>query len=198
VHGKNRVLVTLEINGATRTASADESELKIVRSTQVAVQAMGFSGIIVVARSTRPLSELDSIRACGGVPVWSGADKSWQAVQIGDATDDPPPALLGETDGPILVARVVNGAFAVVQATSPAGASWLGVLGPDQAERYPLPEEFLVPPEEVVDPAVDWAREAGRQPNVDRLEDGLQAGPEPSAEDLVFALLDALGFEFDR
>lgn len=72
------------------------------------------------------------------------------------------------------------------------------MLGPDQAERYPLPEEFLVPPEEVVDPAVDWAREAGRQPNVDRLEDVLQAEPEPAAEDLVFALLDALGFEFGR
>lgn len=26
-HGRNRVLVTLEVNGATRTASADESEL---------------------------------------------------------------------------------------------------------------------------------------------------------------------------
>ena len=159
---------------------------------------MGFSGIIVVARSDRPLSELDSIRACGGARVWSGVDKNWQAIQIGDATDDPPPALLSETGAPILVARVVNGAFALVQASSPTGLSWTGVLGPDQAERYPLPEEFLVPPEEVVDPAVDWAREAGRHPNVDRLEDVLLAEPEPTAEELVFELLDALGFEFGR
>ncbi|HEY4017313.1 MAG TPA: hypothetical protein VGM75_01415 [Pseudonocardiaceae bacterium] len=159
---------------------------------------MGFSGIIVVARSARPLSELDSIRACGGAHVWSGADRNWQAVQIGDAKDDPPPALVGETGAPVLVARVVQSAFAVVQATSPAGATWTGVLGPDQAERHPLPEEFLVPPEEVVDPAVDWAREAGRQPDVDRLEDVLLAEPAPTTEDLVFELLDALGLEFTR
>lgn len=159
---------------------------------------MGFSGIIVVARSARPLSELDSIRECGGTRLWSGEDRGWRAIQLGDAEGDPPPALVAETGGPILFARVVNGSFAVVKATSPGDATWTGVLGPDQAERYPLPEEFLVPPEEVVDPAVDWAREAGRQPNVDRLEDVLQAEPEPAAEDLVFALLDALGFEFGR
>jgi hypothetical protein len=159
---------------------------------------MGFSGIIVVARSARPLSELDAIRACGGAHTWSGTDRNWQAVQIEDAAADPPPTLVEETDAPILVARVVNSAFATVRATSPVGAAWTGVLGPDQAERHPLPEEFRVPPEEVVDPAVDWARAAGRQPNVDRLEDVLLAEPDPTAEELVFELLDALGFEFAR
>lgn len=159
---------------------------------------MGFSGIIVVARSARPLSEWDSVRACGGSPVWSGEDRGWRAVQLGDATDDPPPTLVAETGGPVLFARVVNDAFAVVKATSPGDATWAGVLGPDQAERHALAEEFLVPPEEVVDPALDWAREAGRRPNADRLEDVLQAEPDPSAEDLVFVLLDALGFEFGK
>jgi hypothetical protein len=159
---------------------------------------MGFSGIIVVARSARPLSELDSVRSCGGVATWSGVDGGWQAIQLGDAANDPPPALLEETGAPVLVARVVNGSFATVRAASPGGASWTGVLGPDQAERYPLPEEFLVLPEEVVDPAADWARAAGRAPNIDLLEDVLQAEPDPTAEDLVFALLDALGFAFER
>jgi hypothetical protein len=155
---------------------------------------MGFSGIIVVARSARPLSELDSMRGRAGSPVWSGTDDGWQAVQIADA--DPPPGLLDETAAPVLVARVVNGMFALISAAGPGGVEWTGVLGPDQAERHPLPEEFLVPPEEVVDPALDWAREAGRTPDVDRLEDVLQAEPDPSADDLVFELLAALGFAF--
>lgn len=159
---------------------------------------MGFSGIVVVARSAQPLSELDSVRACGGVPVWAGGVGGWQAVQIGDADGEPPPTLVEETGAAVLVARVVNGAFALVRASSPAGTSWAGVLGPDQAERYPLPEESLVPPEEVVDPAVEWARGAGLHPDVDRLEDVLQAEPDPTAEDLVFELLGALGLDFAR
>lgn len=159
---------------------------------------MGFSGIVVVTRSTRPLSELDSIRACGGVPTWAGGVGGWQAVQLADADAEPPPTLAETTGATVLVARVVNGAFAMVRASSPAGTAWAGVLGPDQAERYPLPEELLVPPEDVVDPAADWAREAGLQPDVDRLEDVLQAEPDPTAEDLVFELLGALGFGFTR
>jgi hypothetical protein len=159
---------------------------------------MGFSGIVVVARSARPLSELDSIRACGGSPVWASGVRGWQAVQIDEADAEPPPTLADTTGAAVLVARVVNGAFAIVRASGPAGAGWTGVLGPDQAERYPLPEELLIPPEEVVDPAVDWAREAGLRPDVDRLEDVLQAEPEPSAEDLVFELLSALGLGFTR
>lgn len=153
---------------------------------------MGFSGIIVVARSARPLSELDSMRGCAGTPVWSGTDGEWQAVQLADA--DPPPGVLDETGAPVLVATVVNGSFALVSAASPGGAEWTGVLGPDQAERQPLPVKFQVAPEDVVDPALDWARAAGRAPNLDRLEDVLLAEPDPTAEDLVFELLAALGF----
>ncbi|HEX3779778.1 MAG TPA: hypothetical protein VHX38_08910 [Pseudonocardiaceae bacterium] len=163
---------------------------------------MGFSGIVVVARADRPLTELAAIRACGGARVWAGVDGSkvasgWQAVQISDADDDPPPSLVTDTGAPTLVARVVDSDFAVIQATSPAGTSWIGVLGQDQAQRHRVPEEFLVPPEEVLDPAVAWARETGRQPDSDRLEDVLQAEPEPTAESLVFELLGALGFDFD-
>jgi len=163
---------------------------------------MGFSGIVVVARADQPLTELAAIRACGGKPVWSGTDGSndgsgaWQAVQITGVEDDPAPSLVTDTSAPTLVARVIDSDFAVVQATSPVGTSWIGVLGQDQAESYPLPEEFLVPPEEVVEPAVAWARETGRQPDSDRLEDVLQAEPEPTAESLVFDLLGALGFDF--
>lgn len=159
---------------------------------------MGFSGIIVVARSARPLSELDSMRACGGSPVWSGTDEEWQAVQIADAGGGPPPTLLAETGAPALVARVVNGSFAMVRAAGPAGAGWTGVLGPDEAELHPLPVEFLVPPEDMVEPALDWARAAGLAPDADRLEDVLQAEPDPTAAELVFELLGALGFTFSR
>ncbi|HEY2696985.1 MAG TPA: hypothetical protein VGJ45_16055 [Pseudonocardiaceae bacterium] len=168
-----------------------------VPATREGVETMGFSGIIVVARSARPLSELDSVRACGGSPVWSGADDEWQAVQLSDAGNSPP-ALLDETGAPTLVARVVNGSFAMVRAASPTGVGWAGVLGPDEAERHPLPIEFLVPPEDVVDPAVGWARAAGLAPDVDRLEDVLQAEPDPTAAELVFELLGALGFTFSR
>ena len=168
---------------------------------------MGFSGIIVVARSARPLSELDSMPAHGGSPLWSGADEEWQAMQFADAGSGPPPpllaetgapTLLAETGAPTLVARVVNDSFAMVRAASPTGVGWAGVLGPAAAERHPLPVEFLAPPEDVVEPALGWARAGGLAPDVDRLEDVLQAEPDPTATELVFELLSALGFTFSR
>lgn len=150
----------------------------------------------VVARSERPVAELDTVRAVGGDVVWSAAADGWHVAQISDAHDELEPSLVSVTGAPALLVRVLNSDFGLAEGYSPDGWSWLGVLGPVAAEDYGVPEGEFGEPDDVAELAVDWAHEAGREPDLGALAAVLRAEPAPLVEDLVLELFRALGFRF--
>ncbi|MFB7448117.1 hypothetical protein [Streptomyces sp. NPDC056194] len=156
---------------------------------------MGFSGSFIVARAGRPLTELAAMRAADCVPLWSARDGEWQILQACPVAD-PEPSIIGETRASVLVAHMVDSDFATVQAASPDGVSWQCALSPEMARDYGFPGEWIGDSAEVGERAAAWARGAGLQPDPVALEAALVAECDPLAEDLVFALVHALGFRF--
>ncbi|MFE2231902.1 hypothetical protein ACFXA4_04910 [Streptomyces sp. NPDC059442] len=156
---------------------------------------MGFSGSIIVARAGRPLTELAAIRASNCVPLWSARDGEWQIRQACPIAD-PESSIIGETRAPVLVCHVVDSDFATVQAASPDDLSWQCALSPEMARDYGLPGEWIGDSVEVSERAATWSRGAGLEPDPVALRAALVAECDPLAEDLVFALVHALGFRF--
>ncbi|MFD8975663.1 MULTISPECIES: hypothetical protein [unclassified Streptomyces] len=156
---------------------------------------MGFSGSFIVARAGRPLTELAAMRASGCMPLWWARDGEWQILQACPVAD-PDPSIIDETRAPVLVAHVVDSDFVTVQAASPDGLSWQCALSPEMARDYGLPGEWIGVSVEVGERAAAWARGAGLRPDPVALRAALVAECDPLAEDLVFALVHALGFRF--
>ncbi|MEU6620947.1 hypothetical protein ABZ926_09250 [Streptomyces litmocidini] len=156
---------------------------------------MGFSGSFIVARAGRPLTELAAVRAADCVPLWSACDGEWQILEVCPIAD-PDSSIIDETRASVLVCHVVDSDFATVQAASPDGLSWQCALSPEMARGYGLPGEWIGDAAEVGERAAAWARGAGLQPDPLALRAALVAECDPLAEDLVFALVHALGFRF--
>ncbi|MFE1547676.1 hypothetical protein [Streptomyces sp. NPDC058718] len=156
---------------------------------------MGFSGSFIVVRAGRPLTELAAVRAADCMPLWWARDGEWQILQACPVTD-PDPSIIDETRASVLVAHVVDSDFVTVQAASPEGLSWQCALSPEMARDYGLPGEWIGDSVEVGERAAAWARGAGLQPDPVALRAALVAECDPLAEDLVFALVHALGFRF--
>ncbi|MCF6525258.1 hypothetical protein [Streptomyces sp. JJ36] len=157
---------------------------------------MGFFGTFVVARYDGPLAELPAMRQAGGDLAWSAHDGAWQIVQLhGGAV--PSDSIGQETQGPVLIAQVIDSDVVAVEAASPRGPRWHCVLSPRTAhDSYGAPEQVLEGNEEAAPLAAGWAREAGREPDTDALATVLAAEADPFAEDLVLELVSALGFRF--
>ena len=158
--------------------------------------AMGFSGSFIVARAVRPVTELAGMQSVGCVPCWWARDGEWQILQACPGGDSAFAIVLGQTGAPVLVADVIDSDFASVEAASPQGLSWHCALSPKMARGYNMPEEWIGAPAEVAERAEAWAREAGLQPDPAALRTALEAECDPLAEDLVLALVHALGFRF--
>jgi hypothetical protein len=135
------------------------------------------------------------MRSWDCVPCWWARDGEWQILQV-CPTGDPDSSIVGETSAPVLVSHVVDSDFVAVQAASPGGLSWQCALSAQMARDYGFPDEWIGGPEEVGERAAAWAREAGLQPDPVALRAALVAECDPLAEDLVFALVHALGFRF--
>ncbi|MFD3530040.1 hypothetical protein [Streptomyces sp. NPDC058664] len=156
---------------------------------------MGFSGAFIVARAGRPLTELAAMRGADCTPCWWARDGEWQIPQV-CPTADPDPSIIEETRASVLVSHVVDSDFAAVHAASPDGLSWRCALSPEMARDYGLPGEWIGDAADVGERAAAWARGAGLQPDPVALGAALVAECDPQAEDLVFALVHALGFRF--
>ncbi|WP_406865091.1 hypothetical protein ABZO31_33470 [Streptomyces sp. HUAS MG47] len=156
---------------------------------------MGFSGSFIVARAGHALAELGALRALDCESLWWGQDGAWQILQVCPVAD-PDPSIIRETGAFLLVAHVVDSDFATVQGAGPDGLSWQCVLSPEMARDYGVPGDWIGDSAEVGERAVAWAQRAGLQPDSGALAAALAAECDPLAEDLVFALVHALGFRF--
>ncbi|MEU7296978.1 hypothetical protein AB0A76_27875 [Streptomyces exfoliatus] len=135
------------------------------------------------------------MRVADCVPLRWAREGEWQVLQVYPIAD-PDPSIVRETGASVLVSHVVDSDFATVQAASTDGRSWQGALSPEMARSYGLPGEWIGDAAGVAERAAAWAREAGLRPDAVALRAALVAECDPLAEDLVLALLHALGFRF--
>ncbi|WP_158715048.1 hypothetical protein [Kitasatospora phosalacinea] len=162
------------------------------------LRAIGFTGFFLLARSERPATELTVVRAVGATTdaLWRAGNSDWQLLQ-GCSTEDPDLAATAATGAPALIASVFDSDVGWVRAGSPEGRAWECFLSPVMAREYGIPEEEFGDPDEIAGRAAAWAREAGMRPDPEAVRAVLVAKGDPFAEDLVFDLVQALGFVFE-
>ncbi|MFI6880145.1 hypothetical protein ACIBL6_42550 [Streptomyces sp. NPDC050400] len=166
---------------------------------------MGYWGYYVVARSGRPLKELEAL---GGVrdelTLLEERAEGWQVWECpggsGEQTRDVGSmnSLAAETGSPALFAYVMDSDCAVVEAAAPESGAWTTCLGRTAMAGYiggdeRSLEDYFLPPRDAAERAVAWAAECGRTVPEQPLHDVLRADADPSAEELFFRFLDRLG-----
>lgn len=177
---------------------------------------MGYWGSIVIARTDGSLAGLEVLRRFGHQHRWARQlGDGWQLVET-TGWDDPPElaaatgALAAATEGPALAAYVSDGDCAHLCGTAPTGAAWSAHM-PDVTQpcgaylHRPVPAGRGL--DEVLADLAGWAAAAGLSPRPDRLRQIVgYEHPQPnggadvltdylSADDQVFELVEALGFE---
>ncbi|WP_427888961.1 hypothetical protein ACQHIV_36910 [Kribbella sp. GL6] len=103
---------------------------------------MGFWGTFLVARSDKPLTELDDVRELAGNVLWHGeGDDGWQVLQLhrapegwgppmtgGDDREDLLTSVMAQTASPVLAAIVLDSDGAQLIGYSPRAGRWSGWL----------------------------------------------------------------------
>lgn len=167
---------------------------------------MGHWGYYVVARSERPLAELDALTGARGMTLLTTADDGWQVweypVQEGTGGIGSMHALARETGAPALFGYVMDSACVVVEAAAPESGGWTTCLARGAMAGYLggegglTVEDYFLEPRDAAARAVAWAAEAGRSAEPERVEAVLNTEPAPDtplAENILFRLLDRLG-----
>jgi hypothetical protein len=121
---------------------------------RVIIPAMGFWGTLLVARSDRPLPDLDSVRDLAGCIAWHGtATDGWQAVQLhrapvdwwvpmtgDDGREHLLESVMAQTGRPVLAALVLASDGAQLIGYSPRAGRWSGWLKLEVLVDYLGPE----------------------------------------------------------
>jgi hypothetical protein len=147
---------------------------------------VGFSGRIVVARTGGPYSG-------DAAPVLFEQERAggWRWIQL----DGPAPEVLSElvtaTNAPAISAYVLDSDLADVEALTPDGQRWRTYLHPEIAEEFGAPP-LSQTPDEVLQAALAWSRQAGLPADPDAVRDAL-AAHNVEAEETLDELVTALG-----
>ncbi|MEU6805650.1 hypothetical protein [Streptomyces neyagawaensis] len=183
---------------------------------------MGYWGYYVVARSERPLAELDALAGARGMTLRTAAADGWQvwacprgtggdgAAGDGGGSDGDGDGDVGnmntlarETGSPALFGYVMDSDCVVVEAAAPESGAWTTCLARTAMADYLgdggqglTVDDYFLEPRDAAERAVAWAAEAGRVAAEEVLADVLAAEPgpvDPLAENILFRLLDRLG-----
>ncbi|MFF7261256.1 hypothetical protein ACFZCL_13350 [Streptomyces sp. NPDC008159] len=181
---------------------------------------MGYWGYYVVARSERPLKELDALAGARGMTLRTAAADGWQVWACprgaygdgaaGDGRDSGGDGDVGnmntlarETGSPALFGYVMDSDCVVVEAAAPESGAWTTCLARTAMADYLgdggqglTVDDYFLEPRDAAERAVAWAAEAGRVAAEEALADVLASEPgpvDPLAENILFRLLDRLG-----
>ncbi|MER6136211.1 hypothetical protein [Streptomyces sp. NPDC001815] len=152
---------------------------------------MGNSGGSLTTRSTGELHQL--IRAAGftGIEDTETLAEGWQVTDFADAGRRSLVNLVQSTKTPAVMVSFVDSDVGFVEAVTPDGSSWEGLLNREMAESYEIPLEHF-PVEPAVTGALAWSAAAGLTPDEQAIRQTL-TGSALFAEELASALLVALG-----
>jgi hypothetical protein len=124
---------------------------------------MGFTGLLILARTPVPLTDLDPL-AGQDVELLGRRDDQWQLAAVDGHAQDTPDwaaALVDATTTPVLLAVVDDSDTALLLADSPDGHRWITVLNApaDSAGRAAVADTRAMTA--IAESAVAWAAEAG-------------------------------------
>lgn len=156
------------------------------------LRIMGNSGGSLATRcSTGELHQL--MRAAGftGIEDTEALAEGWGVTDFADAGQRSLTALVQGTGTPAVMVSFVDSDLGFVEAVTPEGSSWEGLLNRELAEDYEIPlEQFPVEP--AVAGALAWSTAAGLTPDEKAIREAL-TGSALFAEELSSTLLVALG-----
>ncbi|MDQ6713256.1 MAG: hypothetical protein M3Z28_08735 [Candidatus Dormibacteraeota bacterium] len=157
---------------------------------------MGFWGHLLLARDNRPLGTLREARAFGQPEHERRLDRGWSVLWVGREPPDLRSALtpvVAATRAPALVAYVLDSDCAAIEALTPSGLRWTGVLKPaTAADSYEAVVAQYDGASTAVAGAIRWSREAGLTPSEADLRKALTDEPD-FAEEAFDQLLVGLG-----
>ncbi|MGW6063006.1 hypothetical protein [Streptomyces sp. NPDC055189] len=152
---------------------------------------MGNSGGSLTARTTGELHQL--MRAAGftGIDDTEALAEGWQVTDFADSAPNSLADLVRQTGTPAVMVSFHDSDVGFIEALTPDGNSWHGLLNRETAQSYEIPlEHFPVDP--AVAGALAWSAAAGLTPDEEALRQTL-TGSALFAEELSSALLAALG-----
>ncbi|MFD8211482.1 hypothetical protein ACFV2S_34445 [Streptomyces sp. NPDC059695] len=152
---------------------------------------MGNSGGSLTTRSTGELHQL--MRAAGftGIDDTQALAEGWQVTDFADAGRRSLASLVERTGTPAIMLSFLDSDVGLVEALTPDGNSWEGLLNREKAKSYEIPLEHF-PIESAVACALAWSAAAGLMPDEEAIRQTL-TGSALFAEELSSALLVALG-----
>ncbi|MFF1711555.1 hypothetical protein [Streptomyces sp. NPDC058268] len=152
---------------------------------------MGNSGGSLTTRSTGELDQL--MRAAGFTDIddTNALAEGWQVADFADAGRNSLANLVQRTGTPAVMVAFHDSDVGFIEALTPDGHSWEGLLNREMAESYEIPLEHF-PIEPAVAGALAWSTAAGLTPDEKAIRQTL-TGSAVFAEELSSALLAALG-----
>ncbi|WP_326827815.1 hypothetical protein [Streptomyces sp. NBC_01751] len=152
---------------------------------------MGNSGGSLTTRSTGELHQF--MRAAGftGIDGTETLAEGWQTTHFADAGRRSLTALVQRTGTPAVMVSFLDSDVGFIEAATPEGSTWEGLLNRDMATSYDIPlEQFPIEP--AVAGALAWAATSGLTPDEEAIRQTL-TGSALFAEELSSVLLAALG-----
>ncbi|MFK0017177.1 hypothetical protein [Streptomyces sp. NPDC091027] len=152
---------------------------------------MGNSGGSLTTRSTGELHPL--MRAAGFTDIGDtqALVEGWQVTDFADAGRRSLAELVQQTREPAIMVSFLDSDVGFIEALTPDGTSWEGLLNRETAKSYEIPLERF-PIEPAVAGALAWSAAAGLTPDEEAIRQTL-TGSALFAEELSSALLVALG-----
>ncbi|WP_328939858.1 hypothetical protein OG288_43315 [Streptomyces tauricus] len=154
---------------------------------------MGNSGGSLTTRSTSTGELHQLMRAAGFTDIddTEALAEGWRVTNFGDAGRRSLANLVQGTGAPAVMVSFHDSDVGFIEALTPDGNSWEGLLNREMAESYEIPlEHFPVGP--TVAGALAWSAAAGLTPDEEAIRQTL-TGSALFAEELSSALLAALG-----
>ncbi|MFF7361919.1 hypothetical protein [Streptomyces sp. NPDC008125] len=142
----------------------------------------------------RPTGELHQLmRAAGftGLEDTEALAEGWQVTGFAETGQRSLADLVQRTGTPAVMVSFLDSDVGFVEAVTPDGSSWEGILNREMAKSYEIPLEHF-PVEPAVAGALAWSAAAGLTPDEEAIRQTL-TGSALFAEQLSSALLVALG-----
>ncbi|KAB1976719.1 hypothetical protein [Streptomyces triticiradicis] len=152
---------------------------------------MGNSGGSLTTRSTGELHQF--MRAAGftGIDDTKAMAEGWQVTDFADAGRRSLASLVQRTGEPAVMVSFLDSDVGFIEALTPDGNSWEGLLNREMAMSYEIPLEHF-PVEPAVARALAWSAAAGLTSDEEAIRQTL-TGSALFAEELSSALMVALG-----
>ncbi|MER5892238.1 hypothetical protein [Streptomyces sp. NPDC001876] len=155
------------------------------------LRGMGNFGGSLAIGSAAELRDLLKATGFIGVEDTDVLAEGWQVSEFADADERSLPGLVEKAGAPAVMVSFLDSDVGFVEAVTPDGTAWTGLLNRGMAESYDIPLEDF-PVETAVAGALAWSAAAGLTSEAEAVRQAL-TGSATFAEELYGLLLVGLG-----